>query len=136
MKRVSELPIPDLLASYEHNFEEIKSILNALSHEKRLQILLSLLTGDKSFRELKKETNLEKTALAHHLNQMIAIQLIFKPAYNTYSLHIDGERFLRVFEEAFQQTDLKLTKDKERMETRQFSIKFAKYFFGYDKGTE
>ncbi len=132
---MSELPITDLLLSYERNFEGIKSILNALSHEKRLQILLSLLTGDKSFRELKKETNLEKTALAHHLNQMIAIQLIQKPAYNTYSLHIDGERFLRIIERAFQHTNLKLTKDKEQMETRQFSAKFADNFFGFEKNT-
>ncbi len=133
---MSRIPIADLLSNYENQFEEIKSVLGALSHDKRLQIMLSLLTGEKSFRELKKEIKLEKTALASHLTQMISVQLILKPAYNTYSLHADGERFLRVIEQAFRQSDLRIKKDKEKMETRQFSEKFAGQFFGYDESSQ
>ena len=122
--------VTDLIISYQENIQEIKSLLGALAHEKRLQILLSLLTGDKSFSELKEGVNLEKTAMANHLSQMISVQLISKPAYNTYSLHSDGERFLRVIEEFLQHSDLKIRRDKEKLETRQFSNQFAGQFFG------
>ena len=133
---MNEIPLPDLLLSFENQFQEIKAVLVALSHEKRLQILLSLLTGDKSFHELKKEVKLKKTALASHLTQMISVQLISKPAYNTYSLHTDGDRFLRVIEGAFRQSNFKVKKDKERLETRQFSKKFASEFFGLDEPSQ
>jgi DNA-binding HxlR family transcriptional regulator len=127
---MSEKAIPDLLQSLETHSEQINSILGVLSHEKRLQILLSLLTGDKSFRELKKETKLKKTALANHLNRLISVQLISKPAYNTYRLHLDGERYLRIFENAYQQSSYKIKIDKEKIETRQFSEGFVTTFFG------
>jgi DNA-binding HxlR family transcriptional regulator len=126
---MSNKTIPDLLQSYETHSEELNQILSALSHEKRLQIMLDLLTGDKSFRELKKGTNLEKTALANHLNRLLSVQIITKPAYNTYRLNSDGERYLRIIELAYQQSSHKIKKDKERIEMRQFSKSFVTNFF-------
>jgi DNA-binding HxlR family transcriptional regulator len=123
----------DLLLSLENHVIELNSVLGALSHQKRLQILLSLLPGDKSFRDLKNEIKLEKTALANHLNRLIAVQIISKPAYNTYHLSSDGERYLRLIESAYQQSSYKIKKDKEKVETRQFSRDFIDSFFGLDK---
>ena len=122
---MSDKTIPDLLQSYETHLEELNLILSALSHGKRLQIMLSLLAGNKSFRELKKETKLEKTALSNHLNRLLSVHIISKPAYNTYRLHSDGERYLRMVEHTYQLSSYKIKKDKERIEVRQFSEPFV-----------
>ena len=100
-----------------------------MANEKRLQIMLSLLASNKSFRDLKKETILEKTALANHLNKLILIKLVYKPAYNTYAITSDGERFLRVLEENYQESEMKIIQDKAKRETREFSDGFIKTFF-------
>ena len=87
-----EKTLNDLLLSYQQNFPQLLKIIEALAHEKRLQILMSLLTGNKSFSDLKKSTQLEKTALASHLKKLLQVRLINKPAYNTYAI-TDGKLF-------------------------------------------
>ena len=49
---MAEKSIEDIFLGYEGDFE-LKEILESLAREKRLQILLSLPTGNKSFRDLK-----------------------------------------------------------------------------------
>ena len=126
---VSDHSIHELILSYDLHFEGFLAIIEALAHEKRLLILLSLLAGDKSFRELKEGTGLKKTALANHLTRLLSVQLISKPAYNTYHIQPDGEHYLQILEDAYQQSELRVKREQEKREVREFSSEFSKLFF-------
>ena len=51
-----EKPIMELIESLEDSFHEILDIVKAIGNNKRLKILISLLTGEKSFNTLKRNT--------------------------------------------------------------------------------
>ena len=97
-----------------------------MANEKRLEILLSLLSGEKSFDALKKKTELQKTALANHLNKLIDNLLVEKHVHGIYRITSDGTLFLEFIEKAYNQSDF-LRKKQPR---GQFSRMFVKSFFG------
>jgi len=97
-----------------------------MANEKRLEILLSLLSGEKSFDFLKKRTGLQKTALANHLNKLIDTLLVEKPIHGIYRITQDGKLFLEFIDKAYNQSDF-LRKKQPR---GQFSRMFVKSFFG------
>ncbi|MFX0170339.1 MAG: winged helix-turn-helix domain-containing protein [Candidatus Hodarchaeota archaeon] len=86
--------ISELINGFNVSFEDILVILKAISNEKRFAILITLLTGDKTFNNLKKETRLKKTALSNHLTKLINAELILKPDHNRYRLTSDGKLFI------------------------------------------
>lgn len=125
-----EKTIINLINSYEELFSDILDVFKAFSNDKRLTILINLLTGEKSFYELKEETQLKKTALSNHLVKLIKANLIIKPEFNKYQITSDGELFLRVIESTYQKSDIKEKKKIDELQKRHFSDQFVKSFFG------
>jgi len=125
-----EKSIIELVSSLENSFQEILSIIKAIGNNKRLKILLTLLTGEKTFENLKKETKLQKTALANHLIKLMKILLIEKPDYGKYKITSDGELFIRAMENAYKYSDIRESKGMEVIQRGQFSKDFVDSFFG------
>jgi predicted transcriptional regulator len=122
--------VSELITGFDVSFKDILTILKAISNNKRLTILISLLTGEKTFNDLKNETNLKKTALSNHLSKLINSELILKPDHNRYRLTSDGELFIRSLETTYNESNIKEKKRFESLQRRQFSDKFIKSFFG------
>ena len=123
--------VTELMNVFEVSFKDILVILKAISNEKRFIILIALLSGEKTFSDLKIETKLKKTALSNHLLKLITAELILKPDHNKYRLTSDGELFIRALEAAYDKSDKKEKKDIEELQKRQFSDIFIESFFGY-----
>ncbi|GAH09217.1 unnamed protein product [marine sediment metagenome] len=120
----------ELITTFDVSFDEILTILKAISNNKRLIILIALLTGRKSFADLKEDTKLQKTALSNHLAKLINSSLIFRPDYNKYQLTSDGELFIRAIEVAFKKSEIREKIQTEGLQRRKFSETFIKSFFG------
>ena len=126
---VEEKSLITLIESIDKSFSEMLDILKAMANDKRLKIMATLLTGEKTFDTLKKETDLQKTALSNHLTMLIDCALIEKPDHGKYKLTDDGELFIRTFEGAFNQSNIWKKKKSESVQKRQFSDEFVKDFF-------
>ena len=74
--------------------EDMAELIKALAHSKRLLILGALLDGRKSFPELKKATNLSKTALANHIETMLSSYVIKRVDRGSYELTTDGRELI------------------------------------------
>lgn len=122
--------ISELINAFDISFEDIVNILKAISNNKRLTILIMLLTGEKTFNDLKEETGLQKTALSNHLTQLTNATLIFRPKHNKYQLTSDGELFLRAIEAAYKKSDVREKIQIKDLQRRQFSETFVESFFG------
>ena len=122
--------VSELIDVFDESFEDILTILKAISNNKRLVILITVLSGDKTFNDLKNETELKKTALSNHLSQLINAGLILKPDHNKYHLTSDGELFIRALEAAYNKSAIKEKKHTEELQRRQFSDTFVESFFG------
>ena len=120
----------ELINALEVAFEDIISIVKAMSNEKRFTILINLLTGEKTFNDLKEETGLKKTALSNHLIQLIDVSLIAKPDHNKYIITNDGELFIRALEVAYKKSNKREKKQTEELQQRKFSESFVDYIFG------
>jgi DNA-binding HxlR family transcriptional regulator len=120
----------ELIDVFELSFKDILTILRAISNNRRLIILIALLSGEKAFNDLKNETGLKKTALSNHLSKLINAVLILKPDHNKYRLTSDGELFLRALEVAYSKSEIKEKKEIEGLQKRQFSDTFIESFFG------
>jgi predicted transcriptional regulator len=94
-----------LIDQLDQPFGDILDIVKALGNEKRLQILITLLSGPKSFEGLKNETDLKKTALSNHLAIMMQQELIKKPEHGKYEPTSDGKLFLQAIEVAYNKSD-------------------------------
>jgi predicted transcriptional regulator len=123
--------VTELMNVFEVSFKDILIILKAISNEKRLTILIALLSGEKTFSDLKIETKLKKTALSNHLLKLINAELILKPDHNKYRLTSDGELFIRALEATYDKSDKKEKKETEELQKRQFSDIFIESFFGH-----
>jgi len=85
----------DLLnKTLEENTEKISEILNALANPIRLKILSMLLDGETEFSILQEATELSKTALIHHLNNLSDTEIIDNPKRGLYRLREDGKNLL------------------------------------------
>ena len=129
MKLTEKRSIEALLKTLEQSFDEVLTILKAIGNDKRLKILLSLLTGEKSFDTLKKETDLQKTALSNHLTALINTFLIEKPDYGKYKITADGKLFIRALETAYAKSEMWKKKQTETAQKGQFSDRFVESFF-------
>lgn len=74
--------------------KEVAELLRSAAHPARIQILTLLLQGEHDFSKLMEQTELSKTALANHLNQLKKKRLIQKVARGEYSLTVDGKELL------------------------------------------
>jgi DNA-binding transcriptional ArsR family regulator len=107
---MSNKSIYELINVFEVSLDDILVILKAISNEKRLLILIALLTGEKSFTELKTETQLKKD-------------------HNEYQLTSDGALFVRAVESAYTKSEIKEKRTTEALQKRQFSEPFIRSFF-------
>ncbi|MGD8565893.1 MAG: effector binding domain-containing protein [Candidatus Bathyarchaeota archaeon] len=81
--------------------EDITLILGAIANKRRLQILMSLFKGPKTFSELQKKSNLGKTALSHHLRTLLKSGVLNHIGKGHYALSIDGSEFLKTISVAY-----------------------------------
>jgi DNA-binding HxlR family transcriptional regulator/DNA gyrase inhibitor GyrI len=81
--------------------EDIALVLGSLANRRRLKMLTSLLKGPSTFKELQKETGLGKTALAHHLGQLVETGLLKHTGRGRYELSPDGAELLQAVGEAY-----------------------------------
>jgi DNA-binding transcriptional ArsR family regulator len=75
--------------------EDIALVLGSLANRRRLKMLTLLLNGPSTFRELQEATRLGKTALAHHLGQLVETGLLKHVGRGRYELSPDGVELLR-----------------------------------------
>ena len=81
--------------------EDIALVLGSLANRRRLKMLTSLLKGPSTFKKLQKETGLGKTALAHHLGQLVETGLLKHEGRGRYELSPDGAELLQAVGEAY-----------------------------------
>jgi len=120
----------DLVESLEEAFPALLNIIKAIGNNKRFKILLLLLTGEKTFMDLKNETDLQKTALSNHLTTLINRGLIEKPSIGNYEITQDGELFVRALENAYRNSTIWEKIETETLQRGQFSENFVESFFG------
>ncbi|MBN1801583.1 MAG: ArsR family transcriptional regulator [Candidatus Lokiarchaeota archaeon] len=119
----------ELEESIEEAFTIVLGFVKAIGNESRLLILLSLLTGEKSFNDLMKVTALQKTALANHLTKLIDKALIRKPSVGNYMITEDGRLFLRGLDSGYKHSSIRDKNEARKEQSGQFSDTFISYFF-------
>jgi len=124
-----EKPLVELIKSLEDSQKDILQIIKAMANEKRLKILIALLTGAKAFEELKEITSLEKTALANHLSQLVESSFIEKPALGLYKITEDGEKFIKILDITYENSNIWKKRKTEILQQRKFSDSFVESFF-------
>jgi DNA-binding HxlR family transcriptional regulator len=91
----------------------IAELLRSAAHPARLQILALLLCGKNEFSGLMQQTELSKTALANHLNQLVNKGLVQRVDRGTYSLTVDGKELLNAAATVYNDSSLR---EEERLE--------------------
>lgn len=119
----------ELKESLEQSFDDILAIIKAMGNQNRLKILITLLSGEKSFQTLMSETNLQKTALSNHLTLLFKKNLIEKPDYGKYKITQDGVEFIRAIQAVYYQSDTQRKKELEIIQGRKLSETFLESFF-------
>ncbi|MHA1507950.1 MAG: ArsR/SmtB family transcription factor [Promethearchaeota archaeon] len=117
-----------LIESLIESSKEIVSILKSLGNEYRFQILLQLLTGAKSFGNIVKNVNREKTAISNHLYHLKNTNLIEKGDYGVYRISEDGIEFMKAIDSAFQQSPTRQLRKFKELQSRKISISFLNRF--------
>ena len=79
--------------------KETLKIVKALANESRFKILTQLFSEPLTFKKLKEVTELEKSALANNLNQLLEVGLIEKFQHGIYAITEDGKKLLEVLDE-------------------------------------
>lgn len=98
---------------------EIVSILKTIAHRSRFKILILLLEGPLTFQTLLEETNLKKSALANHLNDLKDKFLVEKVQHGTYKITDDGKNYIKSIETTYRENKAmkrKIKETKQRME--------------------
>jgi hypothetical protein len=74
--------------------ERVASLLGAVAHPKRIQIMAELLGGDTTHRSLTRSTRLKAGPLYYHLRELRSARLIGPKVRDIYSLTPRGRRVL------------------------------------------
>lgn len=93
--------------------KEIAELLKSAAHPARVHILTLLLRGESEFSRLMQQTELSKTALANHLNQLTVKGLVEKATRGEYSLTADGKALLIAAATMYKES---AQREKERVE--------------------
>ncbi|MCY3410725.1 MAG: winged helix-turn-helix transcriptional regulator [Candidatus Heimdallarchaeota archaeon] len=75
-------------------FNELNSIIKALSHPSRLQIMVAIAEGEKNTTQLHEELEIKKTTLINHINELIKVELVYKMGHGLYAISSTGEHVL------------------------------------------
>lgn len=90
-KRINDKQIQNILFESPKGVAEL---LRSAAHPVRIQVLALLLQGEHDFSKLMQHTELSKTALANHLNQLMKKGLVQRVARGEYNLTVDGKELL------------------------------------------
>jgi len=124
---ISENIHSPLIESLNESFMEIVSILKTLGNENRVQILLNLLKGSKSFGTLVDNLGKKNTAVSNHLTQLLETNLIEKD-YGIYRISGDGIEFMKAVDSAFQKSPTRQMKKFQDLQSRKISNSFLNRF--------
>jgi len=94
------------------NIEGMAEFLKAVSHPKRIQILVLLTKQSLNFAELKLQTNLKKTSLSNNLTILIEVKLIERFERGTYRITQDGQELLNIMNGFY--ANAKIREDQQR----------------------
>ncbi len=98
------------------SLEGIVDLMNSLAHPKRLEMLIFMIGGDNvTFKGLQEKTELQKSALAHHLSVLTDKSLIEKKEKGIYQITIDGDDLLEKIAHSFLESKLREQKRLERL---------------------
>jgi DNA-binding transcriptional ArsR family regulator len=125
---ITENIYDSLIDSLFESKKEIVSILKSLGNEVRFQILLNLLSGEKSFGNIVDGINKEKTAVANHLTHLLRVQLIEKGNFGIYKINGDGIEFMKSIDSAFKKSPTRQLKRFQDLQSRQISNSFLNRF--------
>ncbi|TFG02038.1 MAG: ArsR family transcriptional regulator [Promethearchaeota archaeon] len=96
------------------NRDDFANLLSALSNEYRLIILSSMLDKPAEFSMLLELTGLSKTALAHHLKNLVENRLLDHLDRGQYQLTTDGSKFLEAMVTVYSHSQKKKEADAQR----------------------
>ena len=116
--------LEELQESLQGSFQNIISILKAISTPNRLKILIILLEGPKTFQELGDNLQLGSTALANHLTSLRKTSLIDKIHHGYYRITRKGVEFLHSIDQAYVEAESIESKEKEILERKQLLDSF------------
>ena len=118
----------DLIASFEVSFGELTEILKVIGNDKRLKIMILLLSRPHSYGTIVDELNLKKTAVSNHLTHLIKVGLIERGDYGIYKITGDGEEFLKAIEFAYENSPSRQLEKFQKIERRKVSESFLNRF--------
>ncbi len=99
-----------------HSLEGIMDLMNTLAHPKRLEMLIAMLGGAHiTFRDLQEKTELQKSALAHHLSVLSDKSLIEKKEKGVYQITVDGDDLLEKIAHSYLESKLREQQRLERL---------------------
>ncbi|MHA2290329.1 MAG: effector binding domain-containing protein [Promethearchaeota archaeon] len=99
-----------------HSSEGITDLINTLAHPKRLEILINALGGAEiTFRDLQEKTELQKSALSHHLSVLSDKSLIDKKEKGIYQITIYGDDLLEKIAQSYLESKLREQQRLERL---------------------
>jgi len=98
--------------------QRIAELLRSAAHPARIQILALLLRGEHDFSKLMQHTELSKTALANHLNQLTKKALVERVSRGEYSLTVDGKELLNATVAMYKDSTWRDEEKKERLRRR------------------
>lgn len=111
--------------------ERIAELLKSAAHPARIRVLTLLIRGEHEFSKLMQLTNLSKTALANHVDQLIEKGLILRMSRGRYDLTDDGKGLLDAALSVYRSSTLK---EQERLE--RLSRSYTKGFVGVENMTK
>ena len=98
--------------------QRIAELLRSAAHPARIQILALLLRGEHDFSKLMQHTELSKTALANHLNQLMEKALVERVSRGEYSLTVDGKELLNATVVMYKDSAWRDEEKRERLRRR------------------
>ncbi|MFX1283002.1 MAG: ArsR/SmtB family transcription factor [Promethearchaeota archaeon] len=101
----------DLLGS----LTEIAEITKAISHEKRLKILILVMDEAQDFSSLLAKTELQKTALSNHLSKMLQFNLIKRVERGKYLITTDGLKLLTLITSFYHEASVKQELERKKL---------------------
>ncbi|MHA2096139.1 MAG: effector binding domain-containing protein, partial [Candidatus Hodarchaeales archaeon] len=98
------------------SLDGVVDLMNTLAHPKRLEMLITMLGGaDITFKDLQEKTELQKSALAHHLSVLQEKSLIVKKEKGLYQITIDGDDLLEKIAHSYLESKLREQQRLERL---------------------
>ncbi|MFX0083956.1 MAG: ArsR/SmtB family transcription factor [Candidatus Hodarchaeota archaeon] len=97
------------------NIEGLTELLKAIAHPKRIQILTLLNVQTSNFSLLKRQTDLQKTALSNNLTTLIETKLITRFERGKYRITKDGQELLNAINQFYEKAKVREVYEKKKI---------------------